>query len=219
MDLENNAQPITGEIKDWYKDDTSLFIAGKRETVWSLADVYREGSSLIFNQLAKNIRGENRRYYDEWESFLRMSKDEMIGYVKRTKTVPGGEQYHYSNDDDTDENVWKFIYESHNNVWCIMAEARYYVMNFFRQMKEFFPELTDKLKVLDDHFWRTNEIMGNQEKGYASEIKDPVIPEIFEKQDVRNRMADCVREFKEADAKGLELAEKFLTLLEQTPES
>jgi hypothetical protein len=48
--------------------------------------------------------------------------------------------------------------------------------------------------------------MGNQENGYGSEIGDPAAPDIFEKQDVRERMADNVRRFMEGDAKGLALA-------------
>jgi len=213
MDMNNNAQSVTGEVKDWYKNDASLFIAGKRDNVLSLVEVYREGSRLIGEQLAENVRGEKQRYYNDWESFLRLSKEEMISFVKRTKLVPGGEQYHCDIEETTAENVWKIIYESHNNTWCIMAEARYYVMNFFRQMKEYFPELLEELNELDNHFYYTQDIMGGR---YNKEIEDPVKPEIFEKQEVRNRMADCVRAFKEADVKGLELVEKFLVRLRQS---
>jgi len=154
-----------------------------------LADICNEGKQLILERLKQNIHGENRRYYDEWESFLRISKDGMIAHVRHTKLVPGGELYHY-NGDDSDEDIWEFICKSHNNTWCIMAEARFYVMNFFRQMKEFFPELKEKLQALDDHFYYAQDIMG---KEYNSEIEDPIKPDVFEKQDVRNRMADCVK--------------------------
>jgi hypothetical protein len=55
---------------------------------------------------------------------------------------------------------------------------------------------------------------GNAEIGYGREVGDPIKPEVFEKQDVRERMADCVRIFRDADEKGLELAEKLLERLE-----
>jgi len=89
-----------------------------------------------------------------------------------------------------------------------MAEARFYVMNFFGQMNEFFPELKEELKELENHFYYTQDIMGSQ---YNKEIEDPVKPDVFENQDVRNRMADCVKRFREADEKGLEMVESFLT--------
>jgi len=63
------------------------------------------------------------------------------------------------------------------------------------------------MKALGDHFVNACEIMGNTGNGYGSEIGDPVNSEIFKNPEVRARMADCVRRFREADAKGLEMAE------------
>ena len=75
-------------------------------------------------------------------------------------------------------------------------------------MNEFFPDLKNELKELDDHFYYTQDIMG---KHYNKEIEDPVKPDVFENQEVRNRMADCVKRFREADEKGLDMVESFLT--------
>lgn len=213
MDMENNAQYQIEEIRDWYNDNTSLFIAGKREKVLSLMDIYREGFRRIRTCLEVNIRGEKRHYYDEWEAFLRMSADEMITTVKYNGKVPGGD-HGLLEDGASDDKIWSFICSAHDSTWCNMAERRYYVMNFFRQAKEYFPEEKDALQALDNHFWYTNEIMGNQANGYGSEIGDPANAEIFKKPDVRTRMADCVRRFKDADEKGLELVEEFMARLE-----
>lgn len=211
LNMENNAKPKTEEISCWYNENTSLFIAGKREKSMPLTDIYRVGFRRIHDCLNENIHGDKRYYYYKWEAFLRLSMDEMITEVKRTRLVPGGEQILYDGD-QSDDSVWNFICEMHNNTWCDMAERRYYVMNLFRQAKEYFPEMKDDLKALDDHFWYTNEIMGGSEtKGYNSEVGDPINAEIFMNIEVRERMADCVKRFREADAKGLEMIEKFLT--------
>jgi hypothetical protein len=82
-------------------------------------------------------------------------------------------------------------------------------MHFFRQAKEYFPEVKDELQALCNHFWYASEIMGNQERGYGSEVGDPINSEIFKNPEVRARMADCVRHFREADEKGLEMVEKL----------
>ena len=65
------------------------------------------------------------------------------------------------------------------------------------------------MKELGDHYMKANTIMGNRETGYGSEIGDPVKPEIFEKPEIRARMADCVRRFRDEDEKGLEMIEKL----------
>ena len=202
MDMENNARPKIEEITGWYKINTSLFIAGKRERALTLGDIYREGTVCIRDALEANIRGDKRHCYDDWEAFLRLDFDGMLAFAKRARSIPGGEQVPFDGND-----VWKFICGACNNTWCIMAECRYYVMHFFRQAKEYFPEANTELQALDDHYWHTSEIMGNRESGYAGEIGDPINAGLFAKQDVRARMADRVRQFREADAKGLELAE------------
>ena len=54
--------------------------------------------------------------------------------------------------------------------------------------------------------------MGSLENGYISEVgHDPVNAEAFEKPEVRARMADCVRRFREADAVGFEMAEALFS--------
>jgi len=206
MDMENNAQPKTAEFTDWYRADTKLFVAGKREKSMPLDEIYREGTRLIYTHLAENIRGGKKRYYDEWEAFLRMGKDEMIAEVKRTKTAPGGEHDPFEGE-ESGERVWRFICAAHENTWCIMAEARYYVMYFFRQMKEYYPGLKRGLDQLDKHFFYTQNIMGAR---YNKEVGDPIKPEVFAKKSVRRRMARCVRRFRRADARGLALTEKLL---------
>jgi hypothetical protein len=206
MNQENNAHPETVEISDWYNDNTKLFIAGKREKILSLIDIYKEGTRRIRDCLCENIRGEKQRYYSEWEAFLRMHIDEMITEAKRIRLVPGGEENPYGMTMN-DENIWEYICASHSNTWCTMAECRYYVMNFFRQAKEYFPEIIDDLQELDNHFWYTSDIMGSR---YNKEIGDPVDAEAFKNPEIRVKMAACVREFKEADAKGLEMVEKLL---------
>jgi len=207
MEMKNNAQPKTEEISNWYNDNTSLAIVGKREKLLTLKDIFEEGLTRIRNCLETNIHGEKRRYYDEWETFLRMSKGEMIAEVRRIGIVPGGEHGSFDEKMKNDEEVWRFICGAHNSTWCNMAERRFYVANFVRQAKEYFPKLEDSLKALDDHFIYTNRIMGNE---YGKEVGDPVDLEIFSKPDVRERMADCVKRFREADKKGLEMVEKLL---------
>ncbi len=211
MDMENNAEPKISEVSNWYNENTSLFIAGKREETFSIEDIYRKGIQRIYDCLRININGEKRHYYDEWEAFLRMDKNEMLTEVRRIGIVPGGEKGEVDKG-KTDEELWDFICSSYNTTWCNMAERRFYVMNFFRQAKEYFPEMQEGLQALDVHFWYANDIMGNKETGYNSEIGDPAKIEIFENPDVRIRMADCVKKFREADELGLE---KMKTLLKK----
>ena len=210
MDMENNAKPIVEDVSDWYSSDTALFIAGKRENILSISNIYNEALRRIRDCMDENIRGTKQNYYSNWESFLRMSVDEMIAEVRRTGLVPGGE--HGANDvynrrEESAENMWKFICRTNDTTWCNMAERRFYVMNFFQQLMEFYPNFTDNMQALADHFWHTNTIMADR---YGHEVGDPVNIEMFKNLDVRARMADCVRQFKEADAKGFEMVEKLL---------
>jgi len=207
VDMENNAQPQIVDFAEWYKENTTLVIAGKREKSLSLIEIYREGLRRIRSCFEINIKGERHHYYDDWEVFLRLSKDDMITQVKRTGIVPGGDHGPIGEDVD----IWNVICHSHDSTWCDMAERRFYVMNFCRQAMEYFPEVKEDLQALDDHFMYTNTIMGSQEDGYGSEIGDPVNPDIFEKPEVRARMADCVRRFREADEKGLGMIEALLS--------
>ncbi|MDR0443954.1 MAG: hypothetical protein LBH44_11160 [Treponema sp.] len=210
MEMNNNAQPKTLEVTDWYNTKTSLFIAGQREKMPPLSDMYRMGIKRIQTCLEKNIRGEKEHYYDEWEAFLLLSMEEMIAHVKRTHNVPGGE--HGSFDAESgDEDVWKFIGGAHDSTWANMAERRFYIMNFFRQAREYFPEAKDDLQALDTHFLYANKIMGEE---YGRILGDPVNIEIFKNPEVRSRMADCIRRFKKADAKGLEMVETLLRRFE-----
>ncbi len=209
MDMENNAQPKISEVPNWYNKDTSLFVAGKREETFSLEDIYRKGVHRIYDCLNENINGEKRHYYDEWEAFLRMDKNEMLTEARRMGAVPGGQDAEVD-ESKTDEELWELICSSYSNTWSNMAERRFYVMNFFQQAKEYFPEINDEIQILVEHFMYANDIMGNRETGYNSEIGDPAKIEIFEIPDVRNRMADCVKKFREADELGLEKVKTFL---------
>ena len=209
MDMENNAQPKIEEISDWYNDKTTIFISDFREKVLSFEEIYLKGFNQIQASLEANVRDEKQYFYIAWEAFLRMNTDRMIAEVKRSKTVPGGEIILLP-EGLSDEGVWKFICEAHNNTWCDMAERRFYVMQFFIQAVEYYPEFAADLKELADHFGYASGIMSD---GYNIEVGDPVNPEIFKNPDVRNRMADCVKRFREADEKGLEMVEKLLTRL------
>lgn len=209
MDTENNARPQIEEISGWYHDGASLFMVGAREKTPSPADIYLEGIRQIRSCLESNIRGEKRHFSDEWEAFLRLRVEEMIAEVRRTHIVPGGEHGPLA-EDASDDAAWEFICRAHDSTWCNMAERRYCVMNFFRQAKEYFPEAGNELQALDDHFWRASEIMGSRDTGYGTEVGDPVDIEIFKNPEVRGRMADCVRRFREADAMGLAMVEEVL---------
>ncbi len=56
--------------------------------------------------------------------------------------------------------------------------------------------------------------MGDQQNGYIGKIgHDPINAEAFKNPEVSARMVDCVRQFRGADAKRLEMAEKLLARL------
>lgn len=219
MDMENNAQLIFAESADWYNGETILTVVGRRERAVPEREMHREGLRQIYAYLYSNIRGEDRHYFGEWESFLRLSKSDMISYVKRTLTVPGGTHDSVSADMD-DGAAWAAICESHDSTWCDMAERRFYVSQFLYKIMGGYPDdIKESMKHLADNYWESSKIMGgdyggDEKIGYGREVGDPVNPEVFEAQDVRERMADCVRIFKEADEKGLELAEELLAKCE-----
>ena len=183
---------------------------GKRERIVTESEMNKEALRQIQSHFSVNIRGDKQRYYDEWEAFLRLSTDDMIAHVRRTGFAPGGEFWRFSGE-ATDENIWKYICGNHANVWCIMAEARYYVMNFFRQAKEYFPQLSVELQELDNQFWVSSTVIGK----YRDEINDPVDPEVFKKSDVRVRMADCIVNLRQSDAEGLALVKELLEKMEK----
>ena len=211
---ENNTIPQIKELSDWYNNDTSLFVAGKRIEMLSLEEIYRKGIFKIYDCLDSNINGDKRYYYDEWESYLRMNKSEMLEKARQIGYIPGGENANIDKT-NTDEEIWNIICRSYDCTWCSMGERRYYVMHFLNQAAEHFSEVRDELQELASHFWNASNIISNKESGYNSEIgDDPVNSEILQKQDVRMRMADCVRRFREADEIGLKKIKTVLQKLE-----
>ncbi|MCL1909955.1 MAG: GNAT family N-acetyltransferase, partial [Kiritimatiellaeota bacterium] len=206
----DNTQPRIEEVTDWYHADTELTIVGKRERTPSAKEMYEAGLAQILAYFEAGLRGDDRRHYDEWERFLRLGMDEMIAEVKRTRFVPGA----HANDakfsgEATDENIKKHLQSIADPVWCEMAERRYYIMHFFRQAARHFPEMKDEMKKIEDHFAWSNTIMGSEyvkETGEGEKWNAGA----FENPEVRARMADCVRRFREADGKGLQMVEKLL---------
>jgi len=198
----------TVEIKDWYNADTKITVVGRRENTPTAKELYTEGLRQIRDYLRAGVHGADRHYYDDWENFLRLSIDEMIAEVTRTRVVPGANMWRRG---FQDENILKYIYQVADPAWCKMAEHRFYVMHFFNQAAEFFPNQRESLQELANHFGAVSRIMG---KEYISEVgHDPVNAEAFGNPEVRARMADCVRRFREADGKGLEMAETLLVHL------
>jgi len=206
----NNTQPKIEEVKNWYNAKTELTIVGKRETTPTAKEMYEEGLKQIRAYLEAGVRGEDARHSEAWENFLRKSMDEMIAEVKETRVVPGADCGKYEGP-ATDGDARKFIENIADPTWCDMAERRYYLMHFFNQAATHFPEEAQTMRAIASHFWKASEIMGNQQTGYISEVgHDPVNAEKFADPEVRSRMADCVRRFREADAKGLEMVEELL---------
>lgn len=208
-DMENNTKPKITEMSNWYNKNTSLFIAGKRREILSAKEIYRKGIIRIYECLNSNINGEKTRYYDEWEEFLHLNKNSMIDEARRIGYVPGGEFAEVDKFDD-DDKVWNTICRSYNNTWCNMAERRYYVMHFLYQASEYFSDIHDELHELASHFNYASSIMSDKSTGYNSEIGDPVKPEVLENQEVRIRMADCVRRFRDADKTALDMVISLL---------
>ena len=196
----------TEETINWYNNDTEITIVGKREKKPESKEIFKEAFKCVRTNLGKSVRGEERWYYDEWENFLRLENiGDMVNYVKQNHVIPGAMNTYPDGAADSEIHVGGVI-----EFWWYIAERRYYVMQLFRQAKDYFPEIKNDLQELDNHFWYASEIIGNQENGYTSEVgHDPVNMEIFAKQEVRARIADKVREFREADAKGLEMVEKL----------
>ncbi len=104
----DNTQPQIEEITNWYNAKTELTIVGKRQKTPSAKELYQEGMRQVRAYLNSGVRGEDRHYYDEWESFLRLSMEEMIAEVKRTRIVPGGDCEAFEGE-AADENVRKFM--------------------------------------------------------------------------------------------------------------
>ena len=203
----NNTQPKIEEVANWYSAKTTLTLVGKRETTPSVTELYQEGLRQVRDYLDAGVRGKERHYSEEWEAFLRKDMGEMIAEVKRTRVVPGGDCGKYEGD-ATDESVRTFIEHVVDPVWCNMAERRYYIMHFFNQAANHFPGEAQALRDIANHFGWSNTIMGSD---YIKETgHDPVNAEAFENPEVRGRMADCVRRFREADENGLRMVEKLL---------
>jgi len=97
-----------------------------------------------------------------------------------------------------------------------MAERRFYIAQFLYKIMDRYPgDIKKCMKRLADHYRESNKIMGggyggDDTIGYGREVGDPVDPDIFKRTDVRERMADCVKIFKDADAKGLGLINGLL---------
>ena len=204
----DNIQPQIEETRDWYQEKTTLTIVGARQSPLPVKELYRLGLRQIRAYLRAGIHGEDRHYYDEWGRFLRLnSLEQMLAEAERLGTMPGAQIFY-------EESTEKSIDVLADPTFCELAERRYYIMHFFYQAAEHFPEEKAALNALGDQFWFTSEIMGNQKKGYVSKVgHDPVNMELFAKKSVRAHMARCVRKFRRADAKGLAMTEKLLSRL------
>jgi len=211
VDQENNARAVVEDVTDW--QTTSLFIAGKREHDLPVTDAYEMGLAHIKECLYANIHGTKQHYFTDWEAFLCMSLTDMLATVRHTGNVPGGiyhstpAEYAHKCSEKDDDILWQFIAATHESTWCDMAERRFYIIQFIQQAMDYLPYDKEKMQTVADHFANTNYIMGD---GYHKEIGDPIDAEVFKDSAVRTRMADYVRQFKEADAKGLELVEQLL---------
>ncbi len=203
----DNILPEIKNIDHWYKDDTTLIIMGERRNALTLKEVYLEGIKQIRDYLWAGIYGEDRRYYTEWEAFLRKSMEDMIAQVRAEKHLPASNMWGKIKDSDTDEDIRNLINSIVDPTWCEMAERRYYIMHFFRQAIKLFPEVKDEMSAIEQHFGKSNAIMGED---YIHEAGHDPVSEAFNDPAARNRMADCVVRWREADEKGLELVEKLI---------
>ncbi|MCL2701459.1 MAG: hypothetical protein FWE88_07170 [Phycisphaerae bacterium] len=208
----DNRKPQIAEIRNWYQNNTTITIVGKRQAVRPVKEVYYEGIVQVRDYLHAGVHGKDAHYYDEWERFLRLSMDDMIREVRRLRYVPGAQMFanELPQGEITDQQIRQRIHAVADPTWCEMAERRYYIMHFFYQAAQYFPEEKEALKEIEDHFAWSNTIMGSK---YIKEAGHDPVTAAFENIEVRSRMADCVREFREADAKGLEMVEKLLTRL------
>ena len=207
-------EPQVEDITDWYRDETSLTIVGERGVSLPIVDMYKLGLRQIRDTLRAGIRGEDAHYYGEWERFLRLgSLEEMLSEAKRLGYVPGAQMW-------TEESLREdSIHVIADPTWCEASERRYYIMHFLYQAVEHFPGEKEALNALGDQFWKASEIMGNMKKGYLSKVgNNPVNMKKLAKKRVRAHMADCVRKFREADTKGLEMIEQLLAHMDMEPE-
>lgn len=205
----DNTKPEIKTVKNWYNIDTTITIIGERKEGILVKEVYKEGLRQVYAYLKEGVYGQDQVYYNEWKRFLRQNIKEMIAEVKRTRKVPsayciGG----ILEDEATEERVLEVMNTIVDPTWCEMAERRYYIMHFFRQAALHFPEEKEAIRQIEKHFGWSNSLMGD---AYVKEVgHDPVNTEAFYKQEVRNRMADLVQQFQDADAKGLMMVEELL---------
>ena len=218
----DNTKPQLMEVADWYNDKTELTIVGLRQSTPDVKEMYQEAFRQILAYFRAGIHGKDQHYYEEWESFLRLSIDDMMAEVKRTRRVPGSAMVggELPPGEITDQQIRKAIHLIADPTWCEMAERRYYLWHFFRQAVQHFPDETGALLALANHFLKSCEIMGD--KGYISEVghspANEINDEAFEKPEVRVRMAEHVSRFREADAQGLAMIETLLTRMKITTE-
>jgi len=202
----DNIEPQIEESASWYQEKTALTIVGPRENPLPVKELYLLGLRQIRDTLRAGLHGEDRHYYEEWERFLRLKTlEDMLAEARRLGYVPGARMWTEGRIKEDSLN------ELADPTWCEASERRYYIMHFLHQAAQYFPEEKAALKTVENHFWFTCEIMGNQKKGYISKVgHDPVNMELFSKRSVRRRMARCVRKFRRADAKGLAMIERFM---------
>ena len=200
-----NIEPQIEDIDDWYQASTEITIIGKRQKKLAERELYYQGMLQIRDYLRAGVCGEDSHYYDEWENFLRLeSMDEMVATAIRLKYIPGAQMFSCDLNADNAREKMNVLADP---TWCEMAERRYYIMHFFYQAAQHFPEEKEAMKEIENHFGWSNSIMGDK---YIKEVGHDPVTEAFEKADVRARMSDCIREFRDADAKGLEMLEILL---------
>jgi len=205
----DNTQPQIEDIENWYRENTEITIIGKRQKTPSDRELYYEGVVQVRDYLAAGVSGGDAHYCGEWERFLRLdSMEDMVAEALRLGYIPGAQMF---SGDLCAENARSRMDGLVDPTWCEMAERRYYIMHFFYQAALHFPEEAEAMAEIENHFGWSNTIMGDK---YVNAVgHDPVNAEAFENRKVRSSMADCVREFRDADAKGLELVGQLLARL------
>lgn len=205
----DNTLPQVMDIENWYQADTVLTVPGKRAAAPSPRAVYAQGLRQVYAYLAAGIRGEDRPFYDEWEAFLRMDMADMVEQVRQTRVVPGARMFRQPLEENVpEEKVRAYLHVLADPTWCEMAERRYYIMHFFHQAALHFPEVKEAMGQIMHHFGRSNGIMGEE---YIRQVgHDPVNAERFADPACRGHMADCVAQFREADAQGLSMVESLV---------